>query len=113
MQYLMLICGPETSPETGPQDTDPALHPDAVAWTEQMQARGVHRFGSALHPTSSDTTVRMREEELLFSDGPFAETKEQILGFDLIDCADLDEAIEVAASHPAARFGSIEVRPLW
>jgi hypothetical protein len=55
----------------------------------------------------------MRGGELLISDGPFAETKEQIAGFDIIDCQDLDEAIEVAAKHPVAAFGSIEVRPFW
>jgi hypothetical protein len=57
--------------------------------------------------------VRVRAEQLLLSDGPFAETKEQIGGFCLIECADLDEAIEIAAKHPAAGYGTIEVRPLW
>jgi hypothetical protein len=55
----------------------------------------------------------VREDELLLSDGPFAETKEEIGGFDLIDCADLDDAVEIASEHPVARFGSIEVPPLW
>jgi hypothetical protein len=55
----------------------------------------------------------VREEEVLLSDGPFAETKEWIAGYDIIECEDLDEAIEVASRHPVARFGSIEVRPLW
>jgi hypothetical protein len=57
--------------------------------------------------------VRVRDGEALVSDGPFAETKEQILGYDLIECGDLDQAIEVAVKHPVARFGTIEVRPLW
>jgi hypothetical protein len=55
----------------------------------------------------------VREDELLLSDGPFAETKEEIGGFDLIDCADLEDAVEIASEHPVARFGSIEVPPLW
>jgi hypothetical protein len=62
---------------------------------------------------SDATTVRVRDAEVLLSDGPFAESKEQIAGFDIIECADLDEAIEVAAKHPVAAFGSIEVRPFW
>ena len=55
----------------------------------------------------------MRGDEVLLSDGPFAETKEQVGGYDLIECADLDEAIEMASKHPVARFGTIEVRPIW
>jgi len=66
-----------------------------------------------LRPGSDATTVRVREEEVLLSDGPFAETKEQIAGYGIIECENLDEAIEVASRHPVARFGSIEVRPLW
>jgi hypothetical protein len=61
---------------------------------------------------STATTVRVRNGQLLVSDGPFAETKELIVGFDLLDCADLDEAIEVARTHPMARGGRIELRPL-
>ena len=66
-----------------------------------------------LRPIVDSTTVQVRGGEVVLSDGPFAETKEQVGGFDLIDCRDLDEAIEVASKHPAARFGTIEVRPLW
>jgi hypothetical protein len=78
-----------------------------------MDARGVRKFGSRLRSTSTATTVRVRDGDTLVSDGPFAETKEQVLGFDLIECQDLEEAIAVAARHPSAGFGSIEVRPLW
>jgi hypothetical protein len=69
--------------------------------------------GDRLRPISDATTVRVRDEEVLIVDGPFAETKEQIAGYDILECADLDEAIEVAAKHPVARFGAIEVRPFW
>ena len=68
--------------------------------------------GAGLRPPSEATTVRVRHDELLLTDGPFAETKEQIGGFVLIDCADLDEAIEIAAKHPVAGYGTIEIRPV-
>ena len=106
MRYLMLVCVDE-SVEVSPEDDLPD------AWVEEMDGRGVRQFGSRLRPVSDATTVQVRDGEVLLGDGPFAETKEQIGGFDLIDCKDLDEAIEVASKHPGARFGTIEVRPLW
>ena len=78
-----------------------------------MGARGVLQGGERLRPTADSTTVRVRDGEVVTSDGPFAETKEQIGGFYAVDCKDLDEAIEVAAKIPGARWGSIEVRPIW
>jgi hypothetical protein len=78
-----------------------------------MERRGVRVLGQRLRPVSDSTTVRVREGDVLVSDGPFAETKEQIGGFDILDCADLDEAIEVASKHPAASFGTLELRPFW
>ena len=78
-----------------------------------MDGRGVRLQGGPLRSVSEATTVRVRGGEVLVSDGPFAETKEQIGGFDILDCADLDEAIEVASKHPVARIGTIEVRPFW
>jgi hypothetical protein len=80
---------------------------------EEMGERGVLLGGERLHPTSDATTVRVRDGEVLTADGPFAETKEQIGGFYLVDCKDLDEAIEVAAKIPGAAHGTIEVRPIW
>jgi hypothetical protein len=77
-----------------------------------MEQRGVVAGGAGLRPPSEATTVRVRNDEVLLTDGPFAETKEQIGGFVLIDCADLDEAIEIAAKHPAAGYGTIEIRPV-
>ncbi|MER7547257.1 YciI family protein [Spirillospora sp. NPDC127506] len=106
MRYMMLVCVEESVEPEG----DDAL---PIAWTDEMDARGVRTFGARLRPVVDATTVRVRDDEVLLSDGPFAETKEQIAGFDLIECRDLDEAIEVASKHPAARFGTIEVRPLW
>ena len=92
---------------------DEGLIAESLTWVEEMNGRGVRMSGSRLRPTTDAITVRMRESEVLISDGPFAETKEQIAGFDLIECEDLDEAIEIAAKHPAAKYGQIEVRPFW
>ena len=111
MKYMMLVCvteGIELSPEERAQ-----IGPATEAWVQEMDGRGIRLEGEQLRPVSDATTVKMRGGELLISDGPFAETKEQIAGFDIIECADLDEAIEVAAKHPVAKFGSIEVRPFW
>jgi hypothetical protein len=106
MRYLLLACD-DGSVQAGPEVDL------ATAWVREMDVRGVRRFGARLRPVSDATTVRVRDDELLVSDGPFAETKEQIGGFDLLECRDLDEAIEVASRHPAARTGTIELRPLW
>ena len=106
MRYVMMVCVDE-SIEVSPAEALP------TAWVEEMDGRGVRQFGSRLRPVSDATTVRVRGGEVVVSDGPFAETKEQIGGFDLIECEDLDEAIEVASKHPAAKFGTIELRPLW
>lgn len=104
MRYLMLVYVDEASDEG----------PDAVApWVEEMDRRGVRRLGARLRPAATATTVQVRDGEVLYVDGPFAETKEQIGGFDVIECEDLDEALEVAARHPGATTGRIEVRPLW
>jgi hypothetical protein len=78
-----------------------------------MEATGVKLYGGRLRPVSDAVTVRVRGREVLVSDGPFAETKEQIGGFNLLECADLDEAIEVASRHPTAKIGTFELRPFW
>jgi hypothetical protein len=83
------------------------------AWVKEVDGSGVRLMGHELRPSSDATTVRVRNSEVLLADGPFAETKEQIAGFDIIECADLDQALDVAAKHPVARFGLIEVRPFW
>jgi hypothetical protein len=84
-----------------------------AAFGEEMGARGVLQGGERLKPAATATTVRVREGDVLTSDGPFAETKEQLAGFYLVECKDLDEAIAVAAKIPGAAHGSIEVRPVW
>jgi hypothetical protein len=105
MKYLLLICWDPTVEDPG--------GPGIEAWFGEMRARRVHLDGQRLRPISDATTVRRRDGELLITDGPFAETKEQIAGYDIIDAADLDEAIEVASKHPMTRAGSVEVRPFW
>lgn len=105
MKYMMFVCS-DTEP-----DTDPTDLPDIDKWVAENDSRGRRLSGNVLGPTSAATTVRVRDGELLVSEGPFAETAEVIVGFDLLDCADLDEAIEVARTHPMARQGRLELRP--
>lgn len=110
MKYMLMLCSDVS-------EADPAEAAAAMAgcgdWAEEMQRRGVLRDATGLRPPSDATTLRVRGDQVLLSDGPFAETKDQIGGYSLIECTDLDEAIEVAAKHPWARFGQIEVRPVW
>jgi hypothetical protein len=111
MKYLLLVCADESVRFT-PEESA-AIGSATESWGAEVEARGVWREGDRLRPVSDATTVRVRDEGVLIADGPFAETKEQIAGFDILECADLDEAIEIAAKHPVARFGMIEVRPFW
>ncbi|GAA2593619.1 YciI family protein [Actinomadura fulvescens] len=114
MKYLLLICAVESETVGPHQHLDhPPPDPETEDWVREMDARGIRTFGTALRATSTATTIRVRDGETLVSDGPFTETKEQILGFDLIECEDLEEAIAVVSRHPVARYGTIEVRPLW
>ena len=83
------------------------------SWLAEHERRGVLIAGERLRPVAEATTLSVRDGETLIADGPFAETKEQVAGFDLIECADLDEAMAIAAGHPAARLGSVEIRPVW
>lgn len=107
MKYLLLVC---TDGE--PIDADPAeLNPEP--WVTEMDGRGIRITGDRLRPPSDATTVRVRDGETLITDGPFVETKEFVGGFDILECADLDEAIEVASKHPMAKVGMLELRPFW
>ena len=113
MRYALLICTDETAMQAASPEEAQASMTAYMAWGEEMGKRGLLQGGERLRPTTDATTVQVREGEVLTSDGPFAETKEQIGGFYLVDCKDLDEAIEVAAKIPGARVGSVEVRPIW
>jgi hypothetical protein len=112
MRYLLLIYTEEPT-EQPPAEVMAAETAGYNAFTEDIKARGIFEAGEALHPTSTATTVRIRDGQLLTTDGPFAETKEALGGFYLVDARDLDEAIEVAAKIPASKHGSIEVRPIF
>lgn len=113
MRYALLICDEEKRQADMSEEQAGTQMAAYAAFGEEMGARGVLQAGERLRPTTTATTVRVREGEVLTSDGPFAETKEQIAGFYLVDCKDLDEALEVASKIPAAGYGSIEVRPIW
>ena len=112
MQYLLLIYTPEPT-EAVPEDL---MAEEMEAYNEfgrWVNERALFRAGEALHPTSAATTVRVRDGRTVATDGPFAETKEALGGFYLIEAANLDEAIDAAARIPGAKHGSIEIRPIW
>jgi hypothetical protein len=113
MRYLLMISTDESGLEGMTPEDGQAMMGEYFAFQEEMASRGVLQGGERLQPPSDATTVRVRDGETLTTDGPFAETKEQIGGYYVADCKDLDEAIEVAAKIPGARTGSIEVRPIW
>ena len=113
MRYLLLICGDETAMEALSPTESEAMLAEYGAFGEEMGARGVLRGGERLRPSTDATTVRVREGDVLSTDGPFAETKEQVGGYFVVECSDLDAAIEIAAKIPGARTGSVEVRPIW
>jgi hypothetical protein len=112
MKYLCLIYESERQWESMPKDQADAIFGEYFAFTDGIKKSGHHLGGEALQPTQSATTVRVRNGKLSTTDGPFAETKEQLGGFYLIQANDLNDAIQVASRIPGARFGSIEVRPV-
>jgi hypothetical protein len=112
LRYLLLIYNEEVT--EAPAAEELAAQMAAYgAVTKEIHDRGLWEAGEALLPTSTATTVRVRNGQTLTTDGPFAETKEALGGFYLINAADLDEAIDIAAKIPGATNGSIEVRPIW
>ena len=113
MRYMLLICTDESAMAAMSPAEGQASMAGYMEFGETMTKRGVLVTGDRLHPTSDATTVQVRDGEVLTSDGPFAETKEQIGGFYIVDAKDLDEAIEIASKIPGAAIGSIEVRPIW
>jgi len=112
MRYLLLIYGDEKVGASMPKEEMDAWMGEFWAYTEAMQKAGVMLAGEALHPTSAATTVRMQGGKKVVTHGPFAETKEQLGGYYLVEGKNLDEAIEWAAKCPGAKYGSIEVRPI-
>ncbi|WP_433464527.1 YciI family protein [Spirillospora sp. CA-128828] len=110
MRYALLICDDES---VSPSNEELAADPVHQAWVEDLERRGAKLFGARLRPVVDATTVQVRDGETLVSDGPFAETKDVVGGFVIVECGNLDEAIQIAAGHPYARWGGVEVRPLW
>lgn len=112
MKYLLMICTDETAEARAPQAAMTEMMKQYFAFTQDAKDKGVYVGGNALQPTSTATTVRVRDGKTITSDGPFTETKEQIGGYYLMECKDLDEAIAWAARIPGASHGAIEVRPI-
>jgi hypothetical protein len=112
MQYLLLIYGSEAGAKMATQADMNAMMAEYGEFTASVVKSGHMKAGDALQPSSTATTVRVREGKTLRTDGPFAETKEQLGGYYLVEAKDLDEATKIAARIPGARTGSIEVRPV-
>ena len=109
MKYLCLVYCEEALLHDHPDSPEDA---ECLAYAESVQGSGRMLAAEALKPTQTATTVRMRNGHMSITDGPFAETKEQLAGFYLIDAQDLNEALQIAGKIPAARVGSVEVRPV-
>jgi len=112
MKYLCLIYASEIDWANMPKDQTAALNKEYFDFTTDIKKSGQYIGGDALQPTQTATTVRVRGGKISTTDGPFAETKEQLGGYYLINAKDLNEAIQIAARIPSARDGSIEVRPV-
>jgi hypothetical protein len=110
MRYLLLISADETTAEE--QFATRKDLPDFDEWMADLERRGVLEVHAGLEMSPTATTVRVRDGEVLLTDGPFAEGREQVGGLAMVNRADLDEAIAIAAGHPASYFGQVEIRPL-
>lgn len=107
MRFMMFVC---SDPEPGVRPEEAG---DIDAWVHDVDSRGVRIVGDRLRPAADAKTVKIRGGRKMIHDGPFTESKEVILGFDILECASLDEAVEIAARHPMAYAGRIEVRAFW
>jgi hypothetical protein len=113
MKYMLLIYGNQAEAQKITPEQQQAQMREWLAFADEAQAAGVLLNYDGFAPVTASTTVRVRDDKTLITDGPFAETHEQLAGFYLMDCKDLDDAIGWAAKIPGAKFGSIEIRPLW
>ncbi len=112
MKYMLLICRDEPTWDKLSVTERQQIYGETLQLSEELTARGQYLGGSPLHPSSAATSVRVRDGKRLVTDGPFAETREQLGGYMLIDVKDLDEAIAIAARIPLARTSTVEVRPV-
>ena len=113
MKYMLLMYANESAVPETPEDQQAVSLQAWFALMEEMKTAGVLLSNNGLSPVANATTVRVREGKTLITDGPFAETHEQLGGFFLLECTDLDEALRWAEKIPHAKYGSVEVRPLW
>jgi hypothetical protein len=113
MQYLLMIYSNEADYAKFDAATNKKLLEEYGAFTQGIIQSGNFKAGDRLQPIATATTVRIRDGKTLATDGPFAETREQLGGYYLVEAKDLDAAIAIAAKIPTARYGSIEVRPIW
>jgi hypothetical protein len=113
MKYMLLLYANESIELNTPEEQEAVTAPAWFALMDEMKAAGVLLSNNGLSPVANATTVRVREGKTLITDGPFAETHEQLGGFFLLECKDLDEALRWAEKVPHAKYGSVEVRPLW
>ncbi len=109
MKYMMLIYLDEKGLNEAQRDQ---CYVESAQYAQELSSKGKFLGASPLHPTSTATSVRMREGRPLVTDGPFAETREQLGGYFLVDAKDLDEAINIASSIPAGKWGTVEIRPI-
>jgi hypothetical protein len=114
MKYLLLVCwdAEKMDAQTEPDPSEPREE-ESFPWLDDVQAREIWVTGDQIAPPRRARSVRVRSGKTFVTDGPFAETKEAVGGFDILECGSLDEAVEIAAGHPIAQMGTIEVRPLW
>ena len=115
MQYLLLVCwdAENMNAQIEPEPADAPADEEGFPWLDDLQARNKWVIGDQLSPPRRGRTVRVRDGKTIVTDGPFAETKEAVGGFDIIEADSLEEAVEIAAGHPVAQAGAIEVRPFW
>ena len=107
MQYLLIISHNDSFTPIE------RLLKDIVSWNKKMDRRGIRVYGNPLRPPADATTVRVRKGKVVLTNGPFAKSREKMSAYELIECANSEEAIDVASQHPMAKVATIEVRPIW
>jgi hypothetical protein len=114
MRFVLFVCwdAERMDAQTEPDPTE-AREEESFPWLDDVQERGIWVTGDQLAPPRRARTVRVRGGKAMVTDGPFAETKEVVGGFDILECGSMEEAVEIAAAHPIAQMGTIEVRPFW